>query len=239
MQSVTYPSEDQKILEEEYLMISGIQHFAFCPRQWGLIHLEQQWGENYLTTTGKILHEKVDDPFFRESRGPLVVNRAMRLISHELCLSGQADAVEFHRLPTGEIGEGVVLENHEGRWLPRPVEYKRGRPKTDERDAVQLCAQAICLEEMLGVSIEEGDLFYGEIRRREKVIFSKELRQQVRDLASGMRKAFLLGRTPNPTPKKHCKACSLTDVCLPKLAKAKLVEDYIHKALEVNECENC
>ncbi len=221
------------IPEEDYLMISGLQHFAFCPRQWGLIHLEQQWEENYLTTTGKILHEKVDDPFLKESRGDKVITRAMKLVSQELCLSGQADAVEFHRVPKGAESLGALLDGHEGYWKPRPVEYKRGRPKADNRDAVQLCAQAICLEEMLGVSISEGDLFYGETRRRETILFTEELRDQVKSLASQMLIAFRSGITPAPSPEKQCKACSLVDICLPKLGKVKSVKAYTQTALEV------
>ena len=225
--------DGKAILEEDYLMISGLQHFVFCPRQWGLIHLEQQWEENYLTTTGKILHGKVDDPFFKESRGRKIITRAMRLISHELCLAGQADAVEFHQLPKEVEVTGALLEGHEGRWLPRPVEYKRGRPKPDQRDAVQLCGQAICLEEMLGVSIDEGDLFYGEIRRRETIQFTSELRDQVKEIAHQMIKAFQLKKTPAPSPAKHCKACSLINICLPKLGKSKSVQAYIKNSLEV------
>ena len=221
------------IPEEDYLMISGLQHFAFCPRQWGLIHLEQQWEENYLTTTGKILHEKVDDPFLRESRGDKVITRAMKLVSRELCLSGQADAVEFHRISKDTESLGTLLEDHEGYWKPRPVEYKRGRPKADNRDAVQLCAQAICLEEMLSVSIAEGDLFYGEIRRRETIFFTEELRDQVKSLARQMLIAFRSGSTPAPSPGKQCKACSLLNICLPKLGKVKSIKAYIQTALEV------
>ena len=175
----------------------------------------------------------MDDPFLKESRGDKVITRAMRLISHELCLSGQADTVEFYRLPEHLKSQGVLLDGHEGYWKPQPVEYKRGKPKGDQCDAVQLCAQAICLEEMLGVSIAQGDLFYGAIRRREKVIFEKELRDTVKRVAEQMLTTFLSGKTPAPSAGKQCKACSLIHICLPQLDHVPSVKTYIQAMLEV------
>ncbi len=217
-------------LEDDYLQLSGIQHFSFCPRQWGLIHLEDQWQENLLTMQGEILHERVDDSFERETRGGLIVTRAMKLVSHELRLSGQADAVEFHRLSGSTAG--ITLEGQQGLWQPRPVEYKRGKPKADNIDAVQLCAQAMCLEEMLGVSIVEGDLFYAATRRRERVQFTGQLREEVACLAEAMWQAFVRGQTPLGKKGKQCQACSLVDVCLPVLGKKRRsVKAYLADAL--------
>ena len=127
-----------------YLMISGIQHFSFCRRQWALIHLEQQWAENLRTTEGHLLHQRCHDETFREKRGDLLVVRGLRVISHRLKMTGACDVVEFHADP-----EGIALEGFSGLWLPVPVEYKHGSPKSNDADRLQLCAQAMALEEML------------------------------------------------------------------------------------------
>ena len=127
--------------EEEYLMLSGIQHFAFCRRQWAMIHIEQQWAENYRTTAGELMHKKAHDEGSFEKRGDLLIVRGLRISSRELGLSGQCDVVEFHR-----DDEGVKLFGYEGKWTTVPVEYKHGAPKEDNADELQLCAQAICLE---------------------------------------------------------------------------------------------
>ena len=138
--------------EDDLIMISALQHFAFCPRQCALIHIEQVWTESGLTAEGRIMHEKVHEEQ-RESRGAVRIECGIPLRSLRLGLIGKADVVEFHR-----IGKGV--------WQPFPVEYKRGKPKPDHCDKVQLCAQAMCLEEMLSVPVPEGALFYGRTRRR-------------------------------------------------------------------------
>lgn len=207
--------------EDDFLLLSGIQHIAFCPRQWALIHIEQQWAENVKTIEGQHLHERVDDPFLKDSSPNLIGWRAMNLISNTLGLTGRADVVEFKK---GEIG--IELPGKAGKWTPYPVEYKRGKPKPDERDEVQLCAQAICMEEMFETSITEGALFYWEVRRRTIIQFTDEIRQKVYGYAAEMHRLFDLERTPLPIYKSHCNVCSLFDLCLPQ---------NIQKHLDVNE----
>ena len=158
-----------KYSEEDYLLLSGIQHFAFCRRQWALIHIENQWAENERTVDGIIMHEKAHSGD-AESRGDAVIMRAVRVFSATLGVSGECDVVEFHR-----NADGISLNGHDGLWQPYPVEYKRGKPKEHNADEMQLCAQAMCLEEMLCCTIPCGALFYGEPRRRTEVEFTPEL----------------------------------------------------------------
>lgn len=213
--------------EEDYLQLSGLQHFSFCRRQWALIHIEQQWAENLRTADGRILHEKAHDAAAREKRGGLIVTRDMRVHSATLGISGSCDVVEFQR---GETG--IPLSGQEGLWQPYPVEYKRGTPKISDTDRLQLCAQAICLEEMLGCDIPEGAVFYGEIRRREVIDLDAELRKRVRDLLSQMHDLYSRSHTPKVKPTKGCNACSLKELCLPKLMKKRSAMDYLRKSLE-------
>ena len=213
--------------EDEYLLLSGLQHFSFCRRQWALIHIEQQWAENLRTADGRILHEKAHDATAREKRGDLIVTRDMRIHSPTLGISGSCDVVEFHRGT-----DGIPISGQEGLWQPYPVEYKRGAPKSTDADRLQLCAQAMCLEEMLCCSIPEGALFYGEIRRREVVDLDEELRSKVRTLTEQMHDLYRRSHTPKVKPTKGCNACSLKELCLPKLAKSRSVMDYLRKSLE-------
>lgn len=213
--------------DDDLLMLSGIQHFAFCRRQWALIHIEQQWQENLLTFSGRDLHERVDDPFLTESRGTVLITRSLPLISHKLGFYGMADVVEFH-----QNEEGIEIRGRKGKWKPHPVEYKYGQPKVDNRDIVQLCAQAICLEEMFQIRIVEGDLFYGRTRRRQRVIFSEELRAEVQQLAEEMHEMFNLGITPAAESKPACRRCSLEEICLPDLNNSKnSIQKYLQNAL--------
>ena len=147
--------------QEEYLQLSGLQHFAFCRRQWALIHIEQQWQDNLRTVEGDLMHRRAHDEAIREKRGTILILRGLSVSSPTLGISGKCDVVEFHQDPAG-----ISLHQEEGLWLPYPVEYKRGSPKEHQADELQLCAQAICLEEMLCCKIPEGALFYGETRRR-------------------------------------------------------------------------
>ena len=162
--------------EEDYLMISGIQHFHFCRRQWALIHIEQQWAENVHTAVGELMHKKVHDPYLKEKRKDVLVVRALPVASRLMGVSGECDVVEFHKCE-----DGFSLHGHRGTYRMYPVEYKKGKPKDSQEDALQLTAQAMCLEEMFSARIPEGALFYGETRRREPVIFTEELRRQVKD----------------------------------------------------------
>lgn len=210
--------------EEDWLQLAGLQHFVFCRRQWALIHLEQQWEENPRTIDGEFFHERAHDEQFKERRGDLFTVRGLRIFSRELGVSGQCDVVEFRR-----SDEGIPLNGHDGKWKPYPVEYKRGKKKTDLSDQLQLCAQAICLEEMLCCSIMEGALFYGEERKREKILLTDDLREQVRTTAEQMHDLYSKRYTPRVKTSKKCGACSLREICLPQIMKCETVSEYIHR----------
>jgi CRISPR-associated exonuclease Cas4 len=213
--------------EDELLPLSGIQHFAFCKRQWALIHLEQQWDDNVKTVEGAILHERVHTMLPVESRGEIVVARSLPLVSHQLGLYGVADIVEFHYVNTSGPNT-ISFTGRTGFWSVHPVEYKRGRPKIDDRDEVQLCAQAMCLENMLGITIEDGSFFYGEPRRRTHKTLDAEIRMRVVELAREMHEAYRAGSTPPSTKMAKCKQCSLHEVCLPAVSqKHREVNAYI------------
>lgn len=214
-----------KYSEEDYLSLSGIQHFAFCRRQWALIHIENQWAENERTVDGIIMHEKAHSGD-AESRGDVVIMRALRVFSATLGVSGECDVVEFHR-----NADGISLNGHEGLWQPYPVEYKLGKPKEHNADEMQLCAQAMCLEEMLCCTIPCGALFYGEPRRRTEVEFTPELRRAVEDSLNEMHDYYKRGYTPKAKPRKGCSACSLKEICLPKMVQRKSVAAYVERAL--------
>lgn len=214
--------------EDALLRLSGLQHFKFCRRQWALIHIEQQWAENLRTTDGAILHETTHNGSFSESRRNLLVTRDMQISSSSLGVSGACDVLEFHRGDTG-----IPLRGRAGLWQPFPVEYKRGRPKEHDADALQLCGQAMCLEEMLCCEIPKGALYYGETRRRTEVEFTSELRQEVQALLKQMHALYARGHTPKVKPTKGCNACSLKELCLPKLMKNKSVSAYLRYGLEV------
>ena len=201
-------------LEDDYLLLSGIQHYAFCPRQWSLIHIEQLWQENYLTAEGRALHNKAHDGDLVEKRGSLIIFRSLKISSSRLGISGECDVVEFH-----QSENGIPLKSYDGLWIPYPVEYKRGKIKLDDCDRLQLCAQAVCLEEMLCCKIEKGALFYGEPRRREVVGFSEDLREKLEVTVDAMHKLFSRRYTPKVKVGKFCSNCSLIDICLPKLCE--------------------
>lgn len=210
--------------EDDLLPISALQHLAFCERQWALIHLEGLWSENVLTAEGRQLHDRTHSPD-TEVRGDLRVARGLRVRSLRLGLTGRADVVEFHRLPAGREG-GVPLEGTNGLWQPFPVEYKRGRPKAGRCDEVQLCAQALCLEEMLDARVPSGALFYGIPRRRTDVDFNSELRDETVALAKRLYQLTEEARTPPPPAGKRCRNCSLQDLCLPEVVRGAKARDY-------------
>ena len=214
--------------EEDYLQLSGIQHFLFCRRQWALIHVEDQWAENLRTAEGRLMHKNVHNPGKRTLRGDVLTIRAVKVHCARLGLSGECDAVEFHRDP-----DGVPVLDMPGRWTPYPVEYKKGAPKSSDCDAAQLCAQAMCLEEMLCCEIHEGSLFYGETKRRQVVEFTSQLRDLVEDAAAQMHRYMETGYTPRAKRSVSCNACSLKDICLPQTAKWKSVQDYLKQESDI------
>ena len=220
---------------DELLPLSGIQHFLFCRRQWALIHIEQQWKENVLTAEGRIMHKRVDDPFFTETRKGVITARSVPIASYRLGLVGVCDVVEFTASP-----DGVQLPGHAGLstgplrlYLPAPIEYKRGKEKHDHSDEAQLCAQAICLEEMLSVAIPFGYLYYGETRHRVAVELNAELRNLVQAMSDEMHAYFKRGYTPRVKTSKACRSCSLADICLPELQeKVIAASKYIKQQIE-------
>lgn len=192
--------------ESDFIPLSALQHYLYCPRQCALIHLEQIWAENAHTAEGRLLHERAHSGK-AETRGDVKTVTGLLLRSVELGLSGQADVVEFHR--------------QDGAWLPYPVEYKRGRPKKHDADQAQLCAQAMCLEEMLGFAVPEGALFYGKTRRRQTVPFTAGLRGEVRKTALAVHELLHKGVTPPPIADERCAACSLLEDCLPETTRRR------------------
>lgn len=212
--------------EEDFLMLSGIQHFAFCRRQWALIHVEQQWAENVRTVEGELMHKRAHDPNLREKTKDVLVVHALPICSRKLGISGECDVVEFHKSE-----DGIKLQGHRGFYQVYPIEYKRGKPKNTNIDILQLTAQVMCLEEMFSAEISEGALFYGEIRRRERILITEELRAQVRDMVEEMHHLYSCGHTPKVKWSKSCNACSLQEICVPKLGKYTSVDKYMEEML--------
>lgn len=213
--------------EEDFLPLSGIQHYVFCKRQWALIHIEQEWEENVRTVEGSILHERAHDLSLKEKRGDVITSRAMPVFSKTLGIRGICDVVELRKNP-----QGVTIFGHEGKFLPYPVEYKRGKPKdSTDADVLQLTAQAMCLEEMLLCKITEGALFYGEINRRQKIVLEQSFRDRVTDMCWEMHQLFERRHTPKVKTGKSCKACSLAEICLPKLCGRISATEYIERNL--------
>jgi CRISPR-associated exonuclease Cas4 len=212
--------------EEDFLLISGIQHFLFCRRQWALIHIEQVWKENYLTLEGQFLHEKADQPQIREKRKSTLTVRALPVHSSSLGITGVCDVVEFIENP-----EGVKLQGEQGTYLPNVVEYKRGKPKKDLSDTFQVVAYTLCLEEMLSCQIEKGYLYYHEIRRREELIITDALRDQVTKVLEEMHDDWKRKYTPKVKTGKFCDKCSINDLCLPKFMNVQTVSSYIKRRL--------
>lgn len=213
--------------EEDFLQLAGLQHFTFCRRQWALIHIEQQWEENVLTVKGNLFHEKVHDGYSSEKRKNVIISRGMPVHSRALGISGECDVVEFV-----QAEEGISLPGREGKYILYPIEYKRGRAKVTDEDRMQLTAQAICLEEMFLTEISQAYLFYGETRRRECVEITEALREECRRLLQEMHQFYTRGYTPKVKKTKRCEACSLKEICLPKLEKSRNVAQYISGHLE-------
>jgi CRISPR-associated exonuclease Cas4 len=215
--------------EEDMLMLSGIQHYMFCPRQWALIHLEQQWNDNKLTVEGGLLHTNVDNPFYRQKNGDVITLRSVSIASKQLGLYGISDAIELHTSETSE--NAIIHPRYQGWWIPYPIEYKRGHSKSDERDEVQLVAQVMCLEEMYDIHLDYGALYYGETKRRECVEISPKLRKLTIDCAKAMHQLYEQHRTPKAEIKSSCRSCSLLDLCMPKLSNCSDVKHYLNNYL--------
>ena len=216
--------------EDDYLLLSGIQHFIFCHRQWALIHIEQQWEENFRTTDGKIMHKNVHDSNFHEKRGNTIITRAMAVSSSRLGIIGECDTVEFKRSKNG-----INIFGIEGKYSVIPVEYKRGEPKENESDIMQLMAQALCLEEMLCCEIPFGYMYYGKTKHRLKIIFDNELRQRTKKALIEMRELYQRKHTPKVKPTKACNACSLKNICLPVICGKLSASEYVMKTLGLEE----
>jgi len=213
--------------EDDLLPISALQHFLFCPRQCALIHIEQVWTENVLTAQGRVMHEHAHEEKF-ECRDGVRIERGVGLRSLRLGLIGKADVVEFHR------------DAAQKKWQPFPVEYKHGKPKENNCDKVQLCGQAMCLEEMLKAAIPGGAIFYGKTRHRLDVDFDEALRRETAEAAARLHEFIRAGKTPAPQYHLACESCSLADVCMPrKMSRCKSVKDYLRTAinLETNDYE--
>ncbi|HUM84329.1 MAG TPA: CRISPR-associated protein Cas4 [Lachnospiraceae bacterium] len=223
--------------EDEYLMLSGIQHFEFCRRQWALIHIEQQWDDNLRTVEGEIMHKNAHDIYFTEKRKNVIVSRGMPVYSHELGINGICDVVEFSRIAAGSAeikGKGIKLNGREGLYIAEPIEYKRGQPKNNDEDLLQLAAQVMCLEEMLCCDIQKASLYYGEIRRRYPVEITEELKEKVRKITAEMHQYYKRRYTPKVRRSKSCNACSLRNICLPELYRYHNAEEYIDARLKEN-----
>lgn len=201
--------------ETDYLLLSGLQHIKFCPRQCALIHIEQLWHENFFTASGRVQHEKVHSGV-DESRRVVRTERDLKIASRLLGVTGQTDAVEFY-------SDGKVI----------PVEYKHGEPKEDSCDEVQLCAQAICLEEMIGCRIDEGALFYFKVRKRVPVRITDELRAETTELAERFHQLVERGETPPAEYRRKCESCSFIDECFPESAgRNKSVDIYLKRRIQ-------
>lgn len=213
--------------EDDYLQLSGVQHFIFCRRQWALIHIEMQWAENFRTADGRILHENAHDGSIREKRGNVVITRAMRVASPRLGISGECDVVEFHK-----DADGIAVQGMDGTFRVIPVEYKRGKTKVNDCDRIQLCAQALCLEDMLCCDIPSGFLYYGETKRREAVDFTPQLREETEKAIAEMHMLYERHHTPKSKRTKSCNACSLKEICLPVICGKKTASDYLVERLK-------
>jgi CRISPR-associated exonuclease Cas4 len=210
--------------EEEYLMLSALQHLLFCERQCFLIHSEQEWQENYFTAAGSVMHEKADRVGLEINGPALKIERGLPLRSSSLGLSGKADVVEFHRAP-------------DGAWVPFPIEYKHGKPKADLSDRIQLCAQALCLEEMLECRVPEGALFYGRTRRRLPIEFDLALRNETISACQRLHDLIPYGEPPAAVyERRKCEACSLKERCMPEVTGTRQkVAEYLQAMLEGND----
>lgn len=215
--------------EDDLLPLSGLQHLSFCERRWALIHIEHQWAENVNTSEGQLLHERAHSGKI-ESRPGALIRRSLPLRSLRLGLSGVADVVEFLPCVPGE--PGIPMQHRKGLWRPYPIEYKRSRDKHGEwAYRIQLCAQAMCLEEMLSVSIAEGAVFDGKAKRRAAIFFDREIRDRVEAMAARMHEVYERRETPPPIYSKKCEGCSMKLVCEPRALERASASRYLRLAV--------
>jgi CRISPR-associated exonuclease Cas4 len=209
--------------EDQFIQLSALQHYVFCRRQCALIHVEDVWNENVYTVRGGILHEKVDTDTY-ETRGALKTVRGLKIHSFEYGLAGRCDVVEFFKSSDGSGRPEVV-----------PVEFKAGQPKQNISDEVQLCAQALCLEEMLDVPVRRGAFFYGKIRRRVQVEISDTLRQQTEEIIAAVHDIVDRKVIPQGKYEKKCGSCSLEDICQPKAMNERKLKAYIKTLYDADQ----
>ncbi len=213
--------------EDDFLMLSGIQHFSFCRRQWALIHIEMLWEENLRTIEGDRLHEICHNSLSSESRKNVIISRGMPVFSRAMGTSGECDVVEFRKSKTG-----ITLTGREGLYTVYPIEYKHGEPKEDNCDILQLAAQAICLEEMLVCEVNRGAIYYGKIKRRLEVELTPEIKDSVRESFKEMHRCFKDKHIPKVKVTRKCNACSLKELCMPKLQRIGSVKKYLDENLK-------
>ena len=208
--------------EDDFILISALQHYIYCPRQCGLIHVDDVWNENLFTVRGQILHDKVDTDTY-ETRGDVKTVRGLRIHSFNYGIVGRCDVVEFKRI--NKEGDSGFHRNDSEEVLP--VEFKSGEPKEDISDKVQLCAQVLCLEEMLSTQISKGMFFYGKIRRRNPIEIDDELRNQTEQVIASVREVVSSKTVPTAEYSAKCRNCSLIDICQPKALNKRKLKNYI------------
>ena len=215
--------------DDDMLMLSGIQHYRFCPRQWALAYIELLWEDNRLTTEGQILHKRVDDSFYRQKCGDYICLRSVSIASHELGLYGLSDVIELR--PTDDALNYITHPKYRGKWLPVPVEYKHGRPKRNQVDEVQLAAQVMCLEEQYHISLGLGVFYYAEIKHRVEVEITDTLRGIVRQCATEMHQLYNKATIPHADYRSCCNRCSLLNLCVPSRKGDTKASYYLKKNL--------
>lgn len=215
--------------DEDCIAISGLQHLAFCKRQWGIIHLDQEWGENFLTAEGRIMHERVDSGY-QEFRRGVKQYSGLHIRNSEFGLYGRMDVLEVEKTDGPSVD--IPWIGLSGNWKLRPVEFKHGKPKDNDVDVVQLCAQAMCLEEMTGLNVAEGSIYYCEIRRRKEFEFTEDIRQRTRDLAEEAHQLITMGVLPVVEKNHNCKSCSLLEFCMPRVNLKNKMKSYYQELFQ-------